>query len=163
MTDHTQHEDGNAHGSFEQQDLSPRTLLYFLSGLGIAIILSIVLLRGFYMFLDKRERALQPPVSPLVTKVPEDTRHIAPGYPQTAFPEPRLEDDERTQLNGIRLKEEQTLYSYGWVDQRAGTIHIPIDRAMDLLVQRGLPVRPQASTSNNESGNPAAPEPNKKK
>jgi hypothetical protein len=39
------------------------------------------------------------------------------------------------------------LYSYGWVDEKAGTVHIPIDRAMDLIVQRGLPVRPQAATS----------------
>jgi hypothetical protein len=52
-----------------------------------------------------------------------------------------LEEDERGQLNGIRLEEENTLYSYGWVDEKAGTVRIPIDRAMDLLVQRGLPVR----------------------
>jgi hypothetical protein len=163
MTDHTQHGNSSDHGSFEHQDLLPRNVLYFLLCLGIAIIVSILLLRGFYVFLDKRVRSLQPPVSPLVTNVPEDTRHIAPGYPQTAFPEPRLEDDERTQLNGTRMKEEQTLYSYGWVDQQAGTVHIPIERAMDLLVQRGLPVRPQASTPGDATANAAASEPNKKK
>jgi hypothetical protein len=86
-------------------------------------------------------------VNPLVTNVPTDTRHVAPGYPQAAFPNPKLEEDERGQLNGIRLEEEKTLYSYGWVDEKAGTLRIPIDRAMDLLVQRGLPVRAQNMAS----------------
>jgi hypothetical protein len=82
-------------------------------------------------------------VNPLITNVPSDTRHIAPGYPQSAFPNPKLEEDERGQLNGIIVNEDNELYSYGWVDEKAGTVHIPIDRAMELLVERGLPVRPQ--------------------
>jgi hypothetical protein len=84
-------------------------------------------------------------VNPLATNVPTDTRHIAPGYPQSAFPSPKLEEDERGQMNGIRTNEEEVLYSYGWVDERAGTVRIPIERAMELIVQRGLPVRPQAA------------------
>jgi hypothetical protein len=107
-------------------------------------------IRGLYGFLDRREKASQPTVSPLLSNVPEDTRHVAPGYPQTAFPDPKLEEDERTQLNGIRTAEENALYSYGWVDQQAGTVRIPIDRAMDLLVQRGLPVRQQAAQGQSE-------------
>jgi len=39
------------------------------------------------------------------------------------------------------------LYSYGWVDEKAGTVHIPIERAMDLIVQRGLPVRGSGSVA----------------
>jgi hypothetical protein len=42
------------------------------------------------------------------------------------------------------VQEEKTLHSYGWVDQRAGVVRIPIDRAMELVAQRGLPTRPQA-------------------
>ena len=79
-----------------------------------------------------------------MTNVPRDTRHVAPGYPQSAFPNPRLEEDERGQLNEIRTDEEKNLYSYGWVDEKAGTVRIPIERAMDLLVERGLPVRAQS-------------------
>jgi hypothetical protein len=33
------------------------------------------------------------------------------------------------------------LSSYGWVDREAGIVRIPIDRAMDLLAERGLPAR----------------------
>ena len=141
MSERTKHE--NRHGDFERQDLQVSGILYFLLGLLVATAICLAGLRGVYALLDHREKALQPAVNPLVTNVPTDTRHIAPGYPQGTFPNPKLEEDERGQLNGIRLEEEKTLYSYGWVDEKAGTMRIPIDRAMDLLVERGLPVRAQ--------------------
>jgi hypothetical protein len=145
--DPAKHENTNGHGNFERQDLRPSGILYFLLGLSVATLLCILALRGLFAFLEHREKALQPPVNPLVTNVPTDTSHIAAGYPQSAFPNPKLEEDERGQLNDIRMNEEKTLYSYGWVDEKAGTVHIPIARAMDLLVQRGLPVRPQGAPS----------------
>jgi hypothetical protein len=55
-----------------------------------------------------------------------------------------LETNERLEINDFRLQEEKTLNSYGWVDKQAGVARIPIDRAMELLAQRGLPTRPQA-------------------
>ena len=146
MADDTQHGNVAGHGDFEHQDLAPKGIFAFLIVIAVATVICIFLVGGFYDFLEKREKANQPPVSPLVTHVPEDTRHVAPGYPQRVFPDPKLEEDERGQLNGVHMAEEETLYSYGWVDQQAGTMRIPIDRAMDLLVQRGLPVRPQEAT-----------------
>jgi hypothetical protein len=143
MTDASKHEGANGDSGFEHQDLMPSTVLYFLLTLGVVTILCLFGLRGLYSYLDHRERSEQTPVNPLVTHVPEDTRHVDRGYPQTAFPIPRLEENERDQLTGFLTDEEKTLYSYGWVDQKAGKMHIPIERAMDLLVQRGLPVRPQ--------------------
>jgi len=62
------------------------------------------------------------------------------------FPEPRLERNERLEIESFRLQEEQTLHSYGWVDQQAQVVRIPIDRAMQLIAERGLPTRPQAGT-----------------
>ena len=56
-------------------------------------------------------------------------------------PEPRLLTDEPTNLRDFRATEAQTLEHYGYVDQAAGTVHIPIDRAKDLLIERGLPAR----------------------
>ncbi|MGC1963234.1 MAG: hypothetical protein WA676_10910 [Candidatus Sulfotelmatobacter sp.] len=145
MTDETKHENATGHGGFERQDLQPSGVLYFLLGLGVAILLCILGIRGLFAVLDHREKAAQPAVNPLVTNVPTDTRHIPRGYPQSVFPNPKLEENERGQLNGILLQEENTLYSYGWVDEKAGTVRIPIERAMDLIAQRGLPVRPQGA------------------
>jgi hypothetical protein len=147
MSNETKPGNTNEHGGFEHQDLQVSGILYFLLSLVVSVGICLIVLKGVYVFLDRHEKASQPPVNPLVTNVPEDTRHIAPSYPQSAFPNPRLEVDERGQLNGIILKEENTLYSYGWVDEKAGAVRIPIDRAMDLLVQRGLPVRPQSAAS----------------
>ena len=44
-------------------------------------------------------------------------------------------------MDDIRANEDRILYSYGWSDEKAGTVRIPIERAMELLVERGLPVR----------------------
>ena len=62
------------------------------------------------------------------------------------FPEPRLEDNERTELDGFRYGEEQELNSYGWVDKNAGIAHIPIEQAMQLIAQRGLSTTPQTGS-----------------
>ncbi len=158
MSDATKHENTNGHGSFERQDLQVSGILYFLLGLGVVMLLCILGLRGLFVFLDDRERALQPPVNPLATNVPADTRHIPKDYEEKAFPDPLLEKDEHTKIDDLRSKEEKTLYSYGWVDEKAGTVHIPIERAMDLIVQRGLPVRGQGAAG----AAVAAPPTNKK-
>jgi len=147
MSDEFKHENTTRHESFEHQDLKPAGIVYFFLTLVVVTALCMFGLKGLYAYLDHREKASQPEVNPLVAKVPEDTRNVAPGYPQTAFPSPKLEEDERGQLNGIRMEEEKTLYSYGWVDEKAGTVRIPIERAMDLLLQRGLPVRPRGAAN----------------
>ena len=56
-------------------------------------------------------------------------------------PEPRLQIHPREDLRELRSKEDEILNSYGWVDQRAGIVRIPIGEAMKLTVQRGLPAR----------------------
>ena len=148
-TDTGKHGDDAGHGAFERQDLRAAGILYFLLGLAAITMLAAFLLTRFYNFLDQRENAQQPALSPLVTNAPTDTRHIPRNYPQSVFPSPKLEEDERGQLNGIRLAEEQTLNSYGWVDQKAGTVRIPIERAIELTAQRGLPVRPAGDVAQN--------------
>jgi hypothetical protein len=142
MTDETKHGNTAGNGGYERQDLQVSGILYFLLTIVVGTAICLVGLRGLYAHFEQREKALQPPVNPLATNVPTDARHIAPGYPQSAFPNPKLEEDERGQLNDIRTNEEKILYSYGWVDEKSGTVRIPIERAMELIVQRGLPVRP---------------------
>jgi hypothetical protein len=147
MNETSKHGNSQERESYEHQDLRAAGIFYFLLTLVVVTVLCMFGLKGFYNLLDRRERATQSEVNPLVKNVPEDTRHISRGYPQTAFPSPRLEEDERGQLDGIRLQQDDELYSYGWVDEKAGAVHIPIERAMDLLAQRGLPVRSQAEAN----------------
>jgi hypothetical protein len=147
MMEESKHEAVSGHGSYERQDLRPSGIIYFLVALAVVTVLCIFALRGLYSYLENRETASQPAVNPLVTNVPKDTLHIPLGYPQSVFPSPKLEEDERGQLNAIRMNEEKELNSYGWVDEKAGKVHIPIERAIDLLADRGLPVRPQAGSA----------------
>ena len=63
------------------------------------------------------------------------------------FPSRFWKTDERNELTDVRLREEEELNSYGWVDQKAGIVHIPIERAMQLIAERGLPVRPSETKS----------------
>jgi hypothetical protein len=57
-------------------------------------------------------------------------------------PEPRLQVDEVKDLGRLHEHEDSILNSYGWVDQKAGIVRIPIERAMDIVAQRGLPAPP---------------------
>jgi hypothetical protein len=151
-------------GGYERSDIGSAGVLYFLLGLFVAGLLIFFLVDGIYSYLDKRSQAEQAPVNPLVTNAPADTRHISKDYPQDTFPNPKLEEDERGQLNGIRLKEEQTLSTYDYIDKNAGTVRIPIDRAMDLIAQRGLPVRAQSDgAAASAASKPAPDNPEQKK
>lgn len=131
---------------FERRDLSAGGILAFLVGLAVFGIVMHLILAGMFKFLDSYEKTHEPPQNPLVKAVNADTRQ---GTPEDAnkFPQPRLESNERDQLNDRRLKEEETLNSYGWIDQKAGVAHIPIERAMELIAQRGLPTAPQNSVA----------------
>jgi hypothetical protein len=149
-------------GDYERRDIRIADVGYFLVGLAIAVVFVYFIAKGLFWYLDRRYETGQPPVSPLVSAAPGDTRRIPPQfgnnyekYLQQDFPAPQLEINERTELNDIRLHEEDTLSSYGWVDQKSGTVRIPIDRAMDLLVERGLPVRsPSAAAAQNAKPGP---------
>ena len=56
-------------------------------------------------------------------------------------PEPRLQVTPLQDLQAIVAAEDAELDSYGWVDRDQGAVRIPISRAMELLLQRGLPTR----------------------
>ncbi|HET7624080.1 MAG TPA: hypothetical protein VFM25_02355 [Verrucomicrobiae bacterium] len=58
---------------------------------------------------------------------------------QTSFP--RLQIAPEKELKELRVREELELNTYGWINKTAGVVRIPIDRAMDLVLQRGLPTR----------------------
>jgi len=130
------------HGSqFELEDFRPGTIYAFLVGLAFACIVVTVALWTGYQVADSFMRARQPK-NPMV-EMQADTRRVSPAEVKQ-FAEPRLEINERTEINQFRLREEQRLHSYGWIDESAGVVRIPIDRAMQLIAERGLPTTPKA-------------------
>jgi hypothetical protein len=61
-------------------------------------------------------------------------------------PQPRIEVQGRRDLNEFRAAEEQQLNSYGWVNKDQGIIRIPIDQAMRIIAEKGLPQNPAGGT-----------------
>jgi len=55
------------------------------------------------------------------------------------FPEPGLQIRPVDDLAKLQARDEAELNSYGWIDKPAGVVRIPVERAMQLLVERGLP------------------------
>jgi hypothetical protein len=69
--------------------------------------------------------------------------HPAP----TNAPYPRLQVSPPLDLKTFQAREEAELHGYGWIDRRAGKVRIPIERAMDLVLTQGLPVRQDGRTN----------------
>jgi len=157
MTNGSHPGNDTGHGDFERRDIGISPVLYFLVALAFFGVIIHFLVAGLYRVLEKQSDAQQLPVSPLITNAPKDTRHLNADYRdylKQNFPSPQLEVDERGQLDSIRVNEEQTLSTYDWIDQKAGTVRIPIDRAMDLIAQRGFPVRTQGVAETQPAGKP---------
>jgi hypothetical protein len=131
MKMHTQpHSQDTTESPYERRDLSPRVIGLFLAGLVLATGLVLLLIWGLFDHYAARQMRADIPPSPLA-----EVRQIPP--------DPRLQVNGPADLAAFRAKEEAELKSYGWIDRQAGTVRIPIDRAMDLLLQRGLPTTPQ--------------------
>ena len=67
-------------------------------------------------------------------------------------PRPALEAEPGQTLDPYRTYQTQKLNSYAWVDRSAGVIRMPIDRAIDVTAQRGLPGRPAPTATPSDDG-----------
>src|ERR1017187_5269359 len=133
---------------FEREDLSSRGVFAFMIGLAIVGVVIYFIIVGMYTFLDNYERSQMATASPLVTSKGAISRVVTQEDMDKAFKDngtPMLEVNERGQFRDFLMNQENQLNSYGWVDEKAGVAHIPINRAMELIVQRGLPVYSQGS------------------
>ena len=113
----------------ELADVSIPSLFHQALYLVVVCVAVWLLMVGFLKFAMGRLNAGDPAVSALARPAGE------------APPEPRLLTDEPANLRAFRATEAQTLQHYGWTDQATGAVHIPIDAAKELLLQRGLPSR----------------------
>jgi hypothetical protein len=110
------------------QDFNLGYLVWF--GIGLLALVVLANVVSYWMFLrfEDRQQQLDRPLSPLAEPSP-----LPPG--------PRLQVAPEVDLQQMRAGEMEMLNSYGWVDRQAGIIRVPIDRAMELLLQQGLPAR----------------------
>lgn len=109
------------------RDIAAGSILGFSAGLAVFLVISAaVCALIFGLFRSSLERR-DPPPSPVAEA-------NAPVIP----PEPRLQESPIRDMDVFRQRELEVLDGYGWVDRDAGVARIPIDRAIDLYVERGL-------------------------
>jgi hypothetical protein len=114
-------EENRPQSGHEATDINVWAVGKFAFALVGVTVVSLVLLFGLMKYFQSQER-------PEVMK-PLDMSKI--------FPEPRLQTNPIPDLKTFRAEEEKVLTTYGWVDQPKGIVRMPIDRAIDVLAQRG--------------------------
>jgi uncharacterized membrane protein len=117
----------------EHRDVNVFALGKFAIGLVIVTVFCVGLVAGVFQYLLHREGGI--PASRMESPA-QDARQLPP--------EPRLEEAPARDLEEMRAAELKMQTSYGWLDESAGIVRLPIDRAMDLVVAQGLPARAQA-------------------
>lgn len=153
MATELQHEETH----FEHSDLNARWTLY--TGIGVIVgawvILGIVYLLFAHYTHDRA--ALSPKPLPIELH----------GNPLP--PEPRLQESPRADMKAMQAREDWELNHYYWIDKQSGKVAIPIDRAMQIVAQQGIPPQktpanlklsvPQAGTRETGFQNKVEPEP----
>ncbi|HUJ38985.1 MAG TPA: hypothetical protein VLW54_00455 [Candidatus Acidoferrales bacterium] len=131
------------HGGYETRDANVRNLLRIAGVLLMTLLVAAGAAKLAYDFFGHVQK-LGPPPTPF-----EQARALPPL--------PQLQANPESDLEKLREQDRQELNSYGWVDRTRGIIHIPIERAMELLLERGLPTRPSgAAGAEKGAGQPAA-------
>lgn len=135
---------GNDH---ERSDAHVAPLVQFLIWLAVVCAISFFLMKWLLGWFKQHDMP-----------VPGNTAHPLAAE-RVIPPEPRLERARNTALLGekrndgstyftsqslkdLHAHEHEQLSTYGWVDKQNGIVHIPIERAMELTLQQGLPVAP---------------------
>jgi hypothetical protein len=125
---HAGDEPRNPHVHHEQGDVNARALTKFGLSMSFMILIFLVALWGMFEYLKNREAELSLPMSA-----------SALVNAQKQPPEPRLQPHPARDMRKMRADEDVLLNQYAWLDPDKGIVRIPVDRAMDLIAQRGLP------------------------
>lgn len=116
--------------SYEHTDADSRSIVHFGIWLAVIAIATHFLLGGAFAGL-----------------VAWSTESAEPRYPLAAGrqapkpPAPVLQQYPDREMTAFRAEDSGNLQSYGWLDRATGRVHIPIDEAIRLTLERGLPAR----------------------
>lgn len=119
-----------SHGVAAEPDrVSVGPILKFAAILILGSLLSMGAAWGMFRLLEARTEATEAGPTPVEAEQPRTAEQRLP-------PEPHLEIDEPADLARMRAEEDARLTSYAWVDKPAGVVRIPVERAMELMVER---------------------------
>jgi hypothetical protein len=120
MTDHP------VHPHHEETDANVRAVTLSFVALTVLVTVVFVVVWGLYRFVRAQDQArdVRRSLIPSVSPIP---------------PEPRLQTDPAEDFQVYKSEQERILNSYEWTSRNEGRVRIPIQRAMDLVAERGLP------------------------
>ena len=124
---------------YETQDANVRGVFRFLVVLSLVLLFTALLCWGLFKRFSAGQ-ANRATASPFA-----ETRQLPTG--------PQLQVNPRQDFIRFRAEQEHSLESYSWENRDDGTVRVPIERAMEMLLKQGLPVAP--STSTDEAQKPA--------
>jgi hypothetical protein len=145
----------NPQVDYERGDLSPAGILWFLIGLFVVGAFIELVIWGMFHFMARSEVLFAPPqASPMYqaqqaqkAEPPGGSRSVLQNTPAVnldVFPQPRLQPNDAGDMAHFLASERKLLNVKQPFADSNGSIHIPIALAMQLIVERGLPVRPGA-------------------
>ncbi len=139
----------NPQVDYERSDLSPAGILYFLVGLFIAGVFIELVIWGMFRFMAHSDVLFpQPKMNPMAAvgkAPPEKTESVLQNTPKvnlSVFPLPRLQTNDAGEMKEYVDAEQKLLNPPQPFTDPSGVVHIPIEQAMKLIAERGLPVRP---------------------
>jgi hypothetical protein len=147
-------EEIDASKGFEQTDIKVTGIVVFLTALAIFVAVTGVLCYGIGKVINSELNREDGPNTKWTKSV--DIRELGnlPNNPELqnkvaelakSFPTPRVQtDDGNEDTAELHAREDLLLNYYSWADRSTGKVRIPIERAMELIAQRGLPVAPAA-------------------
>jgi hypothetical protein len=109
--------------AYEKGDVHFRGVLIFAVALAIGVVITLFLVGGMIALL-----AQHPPSS---------LRASPTGTPTFVPPPPALQAQPWADLRRYREEQSRILSNYAWIDRKAGVVRIPIERAMELVIERG--------------------------
>ena len=152
----------DASPGYEPSDVGVTGIVVFITALAIFVAVAGVLCYGIGKVLNARMTKEDGPTGKWSKTV--DVRQLGnmPSSPEMknkmaeiteSFPTPRVQSDDGNQdIADLHAREDLLLSNYTWVDESKGTVRIPIERAMELIAQRGLPVTPAVQTQAQMTG-----------
>ena len=136
MAKHAETDEGrSASTAYETRDVKVRPLVVFLAGMVVLLVAAYLIVLGIFRLFNAQKLAEDATADPVAVEraaLPPDRRLPA---------EPRIQADPAGDYQALRRAEDQILEGYGWIDRAGGVVHIPIERAMTLVVEEGLPAR----------------------
>jgi hypothetical protein len=126
MDEHTKNAAAPSPG-YETRDANTAGVFEFLAGLAVALAITGLVCWGMFRFFSAHMAIPAATDSPFA-----NTRQLPLG--------PQLQVNPREDWLRFRDEQQKSLETLSWQNRSAGTVRVPIEEAMDLLVKKGVPV-----------------------